>query len=50
LKTLENMTDKGEFNKESLVWKKGMKDWEKAETVDELKDLFTTIPPIPSRK
>lgn len=50
LKILETMIEKGEFNKDSLVWKKGMADWVKAESVDEIKDLFTTIPPIPSNK
>lgn len=50
IKTLQQMADNGEFVKDSLVWKKGMADWVRADSVDELKDLFTTIPPIPSNK
>ena len=29
------------------VWKNGMAEWAKAETVDELKSMFTVMPPIP---
>lgn len=45
LKTLETMVEKGEFNKDSLVWKKGMADWVKAETVEELKEILNSLPP-----
>lgn len=45
LKTLETMVEKGEFNKDCLVWKKGMADWVKAETVEELKEILNSLPP-----
>ena len=53
MSALVNMVKEGTLGKQSLVWKKGMNTWEKAETVDELKQLFdedTTIqpPPLPS--
>ena len=47
IKTLKRMADSGEFVKESLVWKKGMSDWVRADSIDELKELFLTVPPIP---
>ena len=38
----------GQFTADSLVWKAGMAAWEKAGTIDELKDIFTNVmPPIP---
>lgn len=46
--TLKQMAAAGQLTSDSLVWKNGMTQWEKAEMVDELKTLFTnTIPPIP---
>ena len=48
IKKLQEMADNGQFKKDSLVWKKGMADWVRADSVDELKDLFTDIPPIPN--
>lgn len=46
--TLTQMVATGQITSDSLVWKNGMTQWEKAEMVDELKTLFTTaIPPIP---
>ena len=46
-KTLEQMATSGQLVKDSLVWKNGMEQWIKAGDVDELKNIFTTIPPIP---
>ncbi|MBD5146275.1 MAG: DUF4339 domain-containing protein [Ruminococcus sp.] len=46
--TLTQMAATGQITSDSLVWKNGMTQWEKAQMVDELKTLFTTaIPPIP---
>ena len=45
--TLEKMKTEGTFNENSLVWKKGMAGWVKAETVRELEMLFIEIPEIP---
>lgn len=46
--TLTQMTATGQLTVDSLVWKNGMAQWEKAGMVDELKKLFdNTIPPIP---
>lgn len=44
---LKQMLKAGELTTESLVWKTGMVEWEKAGSVDELKQLFPDIPPIP---
>lgn len=47
LSTLAQMTANGQLTGDSLVWKNGMAQWEKAIAVDELKGLFSTMPPIP---
>jgi hypothetical protein len=41
------MADSKQLTKNSMVWKKGMEQWEKAGDVDELKDLFIEMRPIP---
>ena len=47
--TLKQMAINGQLTAASLVWKAGMANWVKAETVDELKGVFAnTIPPIPN--
>lgn len=46
--TLTQMVMNGQFNKDSLVWKNGMAQWEKAGNIDELKNVFSNnMPPIP---
>ena len=45
---LAQMATAGQLTAESLVWKSGMAQWAKAGTVDELKNLFSTMPPIPT--
>jgi len=48
LAILKQMASAGQFTADSLVWKAGMEAWEKAGTVDELKDvLASAMPPIP---
>ena len=48
INTLTQMVAAGQFLASSLVWKQGMAEWVKAETVDELKGLFANaMPPIP---
>ena len=47
LSALTKMAADGKLSANSLVWKAGMEQWAKAETVDELKTLFAAIPPIP---
>lgn len=47
ISTLKQMATAGQFTADSMVWKNGMAQWEKAGAVDELKDLFNTVPPIP---
>ena len=47
LSTLAQMTANGQLTGDSLVWKNGMAQWEKAIVVDELKGLFSKMPPIP---
>ena len=50
LATLAQMATAGQFTGSSLVWKAGMSEWAKADTVDELKGMFITMPPIPENK
>ena len=45
LATLQQMAIAGQFAAASLVWKAGMAEWAKAETVDELKGIFGQVPP-----
>lgn len=45
LATLQQMAIAGQFAAASLVWKAGMAEWAKAETVDELKDILGQVPP-----
>lgn len=45
--SLTRMAANGQLTGDSLVWKNGMAQWEKAIAVDELKGLFRTMPPIP---
>ena len=45
IERLKEMCLNGNFTKESLVWKKGMEEWKKANEVDELKKVFESIPP-----
>ena len=46
--TLTQMATSGQLTKSSLVWKAGMAEWVKAETVDELKDVLANVmPPVP---
>lgn len=47
LSALAQMTANGQLTGDSLVWKNGMAQWEKAIAVDELKGLFSKMPPIP---
>lgn len=47
INTLAQMASAGQFNADSLVWRAGMPQWAKAGTVDELKNLFSIMPPIP---
>lgn len=48
--TLKNMALSGQFSASSLVWKQGMSEWSKAENIEELKNMFSTIPPVPPVK
>ena len=51
IQVLSQMAAGGQFTKDSLVWKSGMANWQKAEEVAELAPLFVpsapTVPPIP---
>ena len=47
MSVLAQMAATGQLTASSLVWKTGMAQWVKAGTVDELKNLFVTMPPIP---
>ena len=47
LEVLKQMQQNGQLTKETLVWKQGMANWEKAETRADLKELFVEISPIP---
>lgn len=45
LTALKQMALAGQFNPASLVWKPGMEQWQKAETLEELKAVFAQVPP-----
>lgn len=47
LSALKQMKTTGQFTSESLVWKSGMDEWVKAGAVDDMKQLFPDMPPIP---
>ena len=48
IETLQQMAMSRQLTPESLVWKAGMSQWEKAGIIDELKDALVNMPPIPS--
>lgn len=52
ISVLAQMVSTGQFTFDSLVWKNGMAQWEKAGAVNELKTLFASngMPPIPPVK
>jgi len=50
MSVLAQMATAGQLNADSLVWRNGMAQWAKAETVDELQSMFITMPPIPKNK
>lgn len=45
LATLQQMAIVGSLTQESLVWKSGMANWEKAGNVQELQQIFASVPP-----
>lgn len=48
--TLTQMVVTGQFVASSLVWKAGMPNWVQADSIDELKNLFSNaMPPIPTK-
>ena len=47
LSALAQMSASGQLTADSLVWKSEMAQWEKAGTIDELKNFFSVVPPIP---
>ena len=51
INVLTQMANAGQLTADSLVWKSGMAQWEKAGNVDELKRLFeNAMPPIPPQE
>ena len=45
---LKQMASAGQFTADSLVWKAGMTQWQKAGTIDELQEVLANImPPVP---
>ena len=47
---LTQMAINGHFNKDTLVWKNGMSEWEKAIKIEDLQIVFNSMPPIPPQK
>ena len=46
--SLTQMATAGQLTISSLVWKAGMAEWVKAETVEELKEVLANVmPPVP---
>lgn len=50
LAALQQMANAGQLTADSLVWRAGMAQWEKAGTVDEIKAIITVMPPVPPIK
>lgn len=50
INALKQLVAGGQLTADTLVWKNGMANWEKASGVDELKGLFVAPPPIPGVK
>lgn len=48
INVIEQMVNSKQITKDSLVWTKGMTEWEKAGAINELKNLFNEMPPIPN--
>lgn len=46
METLKQWAASGQFHTDSLVWKKGMENWEKAGNISELKSFFEDKPPV----
>lgn len=42
---IEKMVEEGKIEKETLIWQKGMTDWQFAKSIMGLSDLFEEIPP-----
>ena len=50
MSALKQMAQAGQFMPNSLVWKAGMSAWAKAGEVEELKPIFSDVPPaIPTK-
>lgn len=48
LNTLQQMIKAGQLSVDSLVWRAGMSEWSRADSVEELNNLFiASMPPIP---
>lgn len=47
INVLTTMASTGRFSADTLVWKVGMSQWTKAGAMDELKNIFVNMPPIP---
>jgi len=50
LTTLAQMAQSGQLNGDTLVWKPGMQNWVKLSSVNELKDVFNSVPPVPPKQ
>ena len=51
INTLHQMIIAGQLSENSLVWRAGMSEWVRADSVDDLKSLFNmTMPPIPQNE
>ena len=47
IQQLQQMAAAGQLLDTSLVWKAGMSDWQQAGSIDEIKPVLCTMPPIP---
>ena len=51
INTLQQMIMAGQLSASSLIWRTGMSEWVRADSVEELNNLFNTyIPPIPQEE
>lgn len=47
LNTLNQMIKMNQITRETLLWKNGMENWNKASEIDEVAKFFESVPPIP---
>ena len=48
MNTISQMIRNNTFSADTLVWRSGMNNWQRAEEIEELRNMMTVVPPIPT--